>query len=393
MNRDFQNINRIDAVSDFIDLLNTEKKPQINDDYEEDIEMQQLFETVRAVRRLKNCKIEAKDESGIKQNSPLGRYLFPYKGMTAIAAAIILVFISAKIIMAPQNNLTTQKTALKSPESSSPRALEPSQNSAADIALKQDVPKIMESTEPQPMPKSGKKAVNSEVERNVMKSSDNVAAEDMSKAPETAPQEASIAGIMEAPQAKMFTGNNITYAMDRAYGDLSAYSGNVEIRYEDRTGKVSSSEKIEVKYKKPGRYMAVIEKDNMITTKISDGEKLYVINTDGVRVNYLSSDEGAWKYLIGESIDRLKKTTNFEQIGDEIIGEKDTFIYEFGFNNGEILNRIWIDKATNLPIKQELNMPDGTKITSRLTKLDVNPNLDDSIFKYEIKEGQKVNYE
>jgi outer membrane lipoprotein-sorting protein len=393
MNRDYQDINRVDSVSDFVDILNAEKKPQISDDYEDDIEMMQLFETVRAVKRLKGNKINIDDKTGVSNDKPEVKRQFPYKRISAIAAVFIMVFISAKMIMTPQNNLTAQKAAMESPESAPARALELSQNRAADMETKQEMSKIMESSEEQPIPKNEKQASSSEMKKNKVQNSENVVLEDNSKPQEIAPQEASIAGIMEAPQTKMFSGNNIIYAMDRAYEGIVAYSGNIEIRYEDNAGSVSSLEKIEVKYKKPGSYKTVIEKNNSLVTKISDGEKLYVINSDEVTVKYLGSDEEVWKYLLGESIEKFKKAASFKQVGDDIIKGKEAFVYEFSFSDDKTLNRIWIDKTLNLPVKQELNMPDGTKIISQLMNLDVNSNLDESIFKYEIKEGQKVNYE
>jgi outer membrane lipoprotein-sorting protein len=393
MNRDFENIDKIDVVSGVIDLLNAEKKPQIDDVCKDDIEMMQLFETVRAIKRLKDCKIETKEECNIRKNNPVINHIFSYKKISAIAAAFIIMFISAKVFMLPQNNLTTKKNEMERTENIPVRSLDQSQNQTADLAIKKDITQETEISESKPVESSGKKAASSEVKKNEVQSEKDTTLGATEKVQEFAPKEAAIAGIMEAPQAKTFLNNNIIYAMERSYEEIRGYGAIIEISYEDNAGKVSSFERVEVKYKKPGKYMAVQNKGNNIVTKISDGEKLYIVSSDEVTVNYLNSDKEVWKYLIEENIEKLKKAASFTQIGEEIISGKEVLIYEFIFSNNESLRRIWIDKATSLPVKQELNMPDGTKIINQIISIDLNTNFDDSLFGYEIKEGQKVNYE
>ena len=82
-------------VNRFIDDLNAEKKPTAYQSAPVDPELEKLFETVRAVRRLK--KASQRKESFVSRHG--------LKGLAALAAAVVLVVLSLSLIQLPELNL------------------------------------------------------------------------------------------------------------------------------------------------------------------------------------------------------------------------------------------------------------------------------------------------
>lgn len=76
---------------------------------------------------------------------------------------------------------------------------------------------------------------------------------------------------------------NIVQAVVKAYDEMQSYSGVVEIRSE-KDGQVDYRETIEIQYKKPGKYKAVHEYDDVEIKKYSNGDRLITIRPQTVEI-------------------------------------------------------------------------------------------------------------
>lgn len=281
-----------DVLNSFIDDLNDEKKPEaykyLEDDNDNELEM--LFETVRAVKRLRDNDNKS---IGRKRGSkmPNNKMLFIVKTV-AVASILLMVFLAGNIF-------------------------------------------------------------------NVIDFDNN-----------------QIEG-------------NIVYAMEKAYEQLKSYTGVIEIKSESN-GNIDYVERIEVKYKKPDKYVAVHSYDGYTYKQISDGEKLYTIDNNLVTIDYRNPQKNLWRYHIYNQIQELKEAREIEEAGSEILAGREALIYKFRFDENEKFHRIWIDKETNLPLKKELNLNDNRKLINHFIEIEVNSEIEDNVFTYEPKENERV---
>jgi outer membrane lipoprotein-sorting protein len=397
MNNNSHELENADLVSDFIDCLNIEKKPEVDDENLEDLEMLQMFETIRAVKRLKAD--EGQVENNTRQRWTVLGHIIPIKKFAA-AAAIFLVALTSIRALNPSSPFTDKKADEQINTMSAPESrMAKNENSESAEA---------------PNLSSSSMDTNSDNQRNVMlapennsskkQNSENAIALNPSLPPIDTKSEDHMNAVLQ-PEGKMmgkqsledniamFAGNSIVYAMERSYEKITGYSGIIEVRSEDESGKVDFLEKIEINYQKPNKYIFVQKYDDQTVTRVSDGEKLYTIDSNLVNIDYLNPEKEIWRFSIGKKIQELKKAADVRQIGAEVISGRETLVYEFSFSNNQPVNKIWVDKSTNMPLKQELNMPDGRKLTNQFVQIQVNPALKDTMFNYKIKEGDRVEYE
>ena len=273
---------RVDSLSDFIDSLNQDKKPayEINDD-----EMKQLFETVRAVKRLKTMPNERFEDNEAEKSYPNKTY---FKRFIAIAS-IFLIFALSTV-------------------------------------------------------------------------------------------------IFQLPFGKS---ENIVNAMVKAYQKLESYSGIIEIRSLTNE-EVDFFETVEVKYKKPNKFLAVHQFDNAETVKISDGDILYTIEKDRVTIDYSKPEKELWRYHIKQQIEEIQEAINIREAGKEAVAGRMATVYEYGVPTDEYSHRVWVDEETNLPLKTELILPENRRLINQFVEIEINPAIAEEVFIFQPEEGQKI---
>lgn len=187
----------------------------------------------------------------------------------------------------------------------------------------------------------------------------------------------------------MFSPNNIAYAMMEAYNQLKSYSGIIEIRSEDN-GEVDFLERIEIQYKKPNKYKAIHSYNGYSYMQISDGIKLYNIDDREVIIDYSNPEKELWRYHIENQINEFRIADDIKQVGEEEVLGRSAYVYEYTFSGSKDVNKLWVDKETKLPLKKELHFPENRKLTNHFIEIDINTDMDDSLFAYEPKSSQRV---
>lgn len=183
--------------------------------------------------------------------------------------------------------------------------------------------------------------------------------------------------------------SNIALAMTEGYEKLESYSGIIEIRSETN-GKVDFLETIESVYKKPNKFKAYHEYSDTKFKKISDGDKLIIIYPDSISIDYLNPEKELWRYHIEQSIRELEEAKDLKEVGKDKVAGRDAILYEYNYGDKSLINRLWIDEVTMLPLKREMNLPDG-RLTNGFVKIDINPAIEDSEFSYDLKEAASRN--
>jgi outer membrane lipoprotein-sorting protein len=309
MNRERDSLKKEELLSSFIDDLNEERKPEIykEEKLQEEDELLELLETVRAVKRLKGKNLEEFKLKPNTRRAVVEKRSANIRKTVLAASVLIVVFLAGNMFPSGLFNL----------EKSSP-------SDPGQLEMK-----------------------------------------------------------IAAPNT------NVVYAMERAYEELEGYSGKIEILSESN-GVIESRDEIEIKFQKPDKYYFVHKYDKVQITKISDGDKLYIIDGDQVTVDYLHPAKELWRFHIGNQIEELKRVSEINQTGMETVLGRETLVYEFRYSELEPLNRIWIDVKTNLPIKQELNMNGNRRLTNKFVEIQFNPAIDKKIFSYEAKLDKRV---
>jgi outer membrane lipoprotein-sorting protein/predicted house-cleaning noncanonical NTP pyrophosphatase (MazG superfamily) len=195
--------------------------------------------------------------------------------------------------------------------------------------------------------------------------------------------------LQDNKEFSILNSDNIVHAMVKAYEELKSYAGVIEIR-SINNGEVDFLETIQVKYKKPNKYIAIHEYDGYSYKQISNGDKLYTVTADTVTVDYSNPRKELWRYHIEDQIQELTIAEEIRKVGSENLLGREADVFEYRFSDSETFHKIWVDKETNLPLKKELNLPENRKLINHFIELEVNPEFDDMIFSYELEPQQKL---
>ena len=195
-----------------------------------------------------------------------------------------------------------------------------------------------------------------------------------------------VAGLMTIPGGKE---TNIVHAVVKAYEELQSYSGVTEIRTE-RDGKVEFLETIEIQYKKPFKYSAFHSYDNFEMQYISDGDKLAVIEPDIITVENVFPEKELWRYHIGTAVWELEEAAEVNITGTETLFGREAAVLKYRFAGDSEFHQMWIDKATNLPLRKILNHPEGYRLVVEFKELQINAALDDDLFAWVLPQNMNI---
>jgi germination protein M len=194
------------------------------------------------------------------------------------------------------------------------------------------------------------------------------------------------AGLMNIPGPQE---GNIVHAVVKAYEELQSYSGVAEIRSE-RDGEIEFQETIDIQYKKPCQYSAHHRYNDYEKSYISDGERLVVIEPEMVTVENVFPEKELWRYHIGTAVWELENAAEVHQIGTKTLFGRKAAVLEYRYSGDSVSHQMWIDQATNLPLRKILNHPEGSKLVVEFKELQINPVLPDNIFSWTPPQGVKL---
>jgi hypothetical protein len=286
MNNNMNNSIREDILSEYIDSLNSEETPVSLGDDDIDDDMLELFETVRAVKRLKGT--EAEELLTNKEKLHGKRQFNKYIKIATTIAAVFVIFISSLAIKNFAGNIggkssTSEKAAANNMMKSMPD--ESNNNATNSVNNKDDAVAGGNQAFTTGLPDTSMydKAVGNATLKS--EGSAEYSADSNKSNQQTAPKAA----------IKSAKNNEIVYEMQNAFEGLSSYSGVIEIQTISN-GKVTEDENVRITYKRPDKYITTEITRGSTIKEYSDGDKLYMVDGSKVSIDYVSPEKNLWKY-------------------------------------------------------------------------------------------------
>lgn len=195
--------------------------------------------------------------------------------------------------------------------------------------------------------------------------------------------------------ANIFSPNenvNIVNGMEKAFSDLKAYHGIVEIVEINDAGEEVIQAKKEVWANQDRNYyQKELEGSRKGLVTINNGEKKWQIREDTKQVHIFPAFPDAYRFAfeLGKEIENVKNAINVKVIGDEsILGRKTSKIEVTP--DGGLVYYLWVDKETNLPLQHETAMQNALQYRITYTNIDFVDTIPIELLKFNNLVGYEV---
>ncbi|CAB1241170.1 LolA family protein [Clostridium sp. HV4-5-A1G] len=188
-----------------------------------------------------------------------------------------------------------------------------------------------------------------------------------------------------------FGRNNMTYAMEKAFEEVKAYHGFLEIVEINGAGKSIMQSKMEVWADREGRYYVKGldgPQKNLIT--VNNGQNKWQIQPEQKEVNIFSAfpDSYSFTFEIGKEIDDVKNALKTKIIGDGTISGRSATIMEVTPQGGSPY-KIWVDKDTKMPLQKQTSMENSIQYKMYYTSIGFTNSIPKKLLSYTLPEGFK----
>ncbi len=169
----------------------------------------------------------------------------------------------------------------------------------------------------------------------------------------------------------LFNGN-IVHAMEEAYQKITAYHGLLQISETNAQGETFNHTVLEIWADKSGRYVVKgIEGLQKGQTIVNDGQKKWQICPDEKSVYVFAAFPDPYRFVfeIGKEIDQAKNALKVTNAGSDIISGRKADVLEVTPDGGAPY-RIWIDAETRLPLQKETAVQNALQHRVTYTEID-----------------------
>jgi len=185
--------------------------------------------------------------------------------------------------------------------------------------------------------------------------------------------------------------NNMVYAVEKAFKNVKAYHGVLEVLETNALGESTTQSKIEVWADKEGRYYVKgLEgsQKNLIT--VNDGKRKWQVQPKEKEVEVFTAfpDPYSFTFEIGKEIEDMKNSIKTQVIGDDTVAGRDTTIIEVTPQGGKPY-RVWIDKETKMPLQKQSAMEYSLQYTVRYIDIDFEEAVPKELLSYSVPKGFK----
>lgn len=182
---------------------------------------------------------------------------------------------------------------------------------------------------------------------------------------------------------------NIVQAMEKAYQDVKAYHGILEIVETTGSGETFTQAKLDVWANKNGQYyIKSLEGVNQNVVTVNNGQKKWQIQPDQKEVHLFPAFPDAYQFIfeLGNEIKEVTNALSTKIIGEERIAGRKASILKVTPKGGSPY-RIWIDKETKLPLQKQTAMQHAIQYKVTYTKIDFSTGLPDELTAYQVPKG------
>ncbi|MFU0825615.1 LolA family protein [Clostridium sp.] len=185
--------------------------------------------------------------------------------------------------------------------------------------------------------------------------------------------------------------NNMVYAVEKAFKDVKAYHGVLEVLETNALGESTAQSKVEVWADKEGRYYVKgLEgsQKNLIT--VNDGKRKWQVQPKEKEVEIFTAfpDPYSFTFEIGKEIEDMKNAIKTQVIGDDTVAGRAASIIEVTPQGGEPY-KIWIDKDTKMPLQKQSAMEYSLQYIVRYTDIDFEEAVPKELLSYSVPKGFK----
>jgi outer membrane lipoprotein-sorting protein len=188
---------------------------------------------------------------------------------------------------------------------------------------------------------------------------------------------------------------NIANAMMEAYNSITGYQGS--LRFAHTINGNTTEQEIDIIYQKDNMFYTVTKTNGNKFTRIYDGgDKMISFHGDDpqtVIIDYMDETSVSFylqDYNLADYVYQMQHAIDVERLESTTFLGQNVDIYQYRFDSDQPLSKVWLNEV-NLPLKIESNYENSVLIREFL-EFEVNPNVDQSIFKYEIKPNQEIHY-
>lgn len=164
---------------------------------------------------------------------------------------------------------------------------------------------------------------------------------------------------------------NIVHAMEEAYQKVAAYHGLLEISETNAQGDTLNHTVLEIWADRNGHYVVKgIEGLQKGQTIVNNGQKKWQIHPDEKSVYVFAAFPDPYRFVfeIGKEIDQAKNALQVTNVGSDIVSGRKTDVLEV-VPEGGAAYRIWIDTESKLPLQKQTAMQNALQHKVAYTKI------------------------
>ncbi|MFL0194255.1 LolA family protein [Clostridium sp. WILCCON 0269] len=190
-----------------------------------------------------------------------------------------------------------------------------------------------------------------------------------------------------------FGKSDMVYAMEKAFQEVKAYHGVLQVVETNAQGKSIVQSKIEVWADKEGKYyvkgLEGVEK-GVIT--VNNGQKKWQIQPGQKEVEVLAAfpDSYSFTFELGKEIDDVKNALETKIVGEEKVSGRSAIVMEVTPKGGSPY-KIWIDKDTKMPLQKQSAMQYSIQYKVCYTSIDFAGSIPKELLAYNVpKEFKEI---
>lgn len=167
--------------------------------------------------------------------------------------------------------------------------------------------------------------------------------------------------------------NGIVQAMEKAFKEVQAYHGILNIVETNEQGDSVTQARLEVWADKDGHYYTKgLEGAYKGIVTVHNGERKWQIHPDQKEIHILDvfPDTHRFVFEIGTEINQVKNALTVKEKGEERVAGREAIVLEVVPEGGEAY-KIWVDKETKLPLQKETPFRNAIHYTITYTELEI----------------------
>jgi outer membrane lipoprotein-sorting protein len=202
---------------------------------------------------------------------------------------------------------------------------------------------------------------------------------------------AAVALIITLNNLGPFGKTNMVYAMEKAFKEVKAYHGILEVTETNAEGKSTTQSKVEVWADKEGRYYVKgLEgaQKNLIT--INDGQNKWQIQPEEKEVEVFTAfpDPYSFTFEIGKEVEDVRNAIKTTVVGNDNIAGRAAAIIEVTPQGGSTY-KLWIDKETKMPLQKQSAMDYSIQYSVRYTSIAFSESVPKELLAFTVPSGYK----